>query len=138
MMDDQPWREEYHGSGVWITVRCGRGRCLVEVWLEQRLHPRAEHVKLDVLLQPRDQRGLPRGSPATLCDLQIPLRLRPNGESLGGHAWLPAEMGSALLSGYNGGLRLDKWEMSVVVIVPCGLNGVEQINAARRYSQSSP
>jgi len=96
-MDDPTWREEFHGPGVTATVRCNWGRCLVEVLLERDHTQRVGQVQFEVLLQSRDQRGLPRGAPALVCAMQIPLRLRPDGKMLGGHGWLPPEMGAALV-----------------------------------------
>ena len=96
-MDNQPWREEFHGPGITATVRCNRGRCLLEVCLERRLHPQAVRVQVEVLLQPRDQRGLPRSSPALICDLTFPLRLKPNGKMMAGHSWLPPELDATLV-----------------------------------------
>lgn len=92
----ESWRQEYHGPGTRLSVRCGRGRCLLEFAQELNGGLALGPANVEILLQPRDDRGLPQGSPAVLCDLEIPLHARTDGAAAG-HRWLPPSLGADLI-----------------------------------------
>jgi hypothetical protein len=75
------WNEQ----GVGLLLSCASGTCLVEVTLPDDDRTTAG---VEVLLQPRDERGLPDSSPIRLGSEQVVFVRRPDGRRQG-RFWLP-------------------------------------------------
>ena len=78
--------EVYHGDdGIELQLDCAEGSCLAEITVPSDL-PWAE---VEVLLQPRDERGLPCGPPIRVDQQSLPLSPLPDGQGGLGRFWMP-------------------------------------------------
>ncbi|MFN0056228.1 MAG: hypothetical protein ACKV0T_29125 [Planctomycetales bacterium] len=90
-------RERYYNAeGAELRLTCREGSGLVEVTLPGgKDKESAQSVEIEVLLQPRDRRGLATGPPLVVCRVTCALRPLPNGRR-GGRFWLPGGLSGAM------------------------------------------
>lgn len=88
-MERYPQPMSFYGPGIRVVVSVVGGRCLLEVGINQAIYPTEDAVRLDVLFQPRDDRELPRGSPAVVYRSILTLTGRPGQHQAHTFTWLP-------------------------------------------------
>ncbi len=100
-MTSEPLRLVFHDdTGTNLLLTCDDGSCLVEF-----ATPSAEKaVRVEVLIQPRDRRGLPDGPPVELHAQCVPLLKLPESRGMLGRCWLPP--GLSVVSARNCFFRL--------------------------------
>ena len=86
---ERQYREYFHRDGVEAWLTCGGNSCLLEFSLpwdaESGGAPRA---LVEVLWQPRNERGLPEGAAITLLRETVDLRMTPDLKRAAGRLWL--------------------------------------------------
>ena len=85
-----PLSEIFYGPGVRALLTSLQRRCLIQVAVDRCGDAFADELRCQVLLQPRDRRGLPTGSLLQLADEPMRLRRGPRKDEWIGHAWLPS------------------------------------------------
>jgi len=87
---------EFFGPGVEVRLTGHDPRCHLEVLVDTRVHRGTDAVRLEVLFQPRDERGLPRGAPAVLYASQWTLRPLASDTGSVAEGWLPRALTTEL------------------------------------------
>lgn len=86
-MSTETWRQVYHDdAGTKALVTCDDGSCLIE-FATTSAEPA---MRIEVLTQPRDRRGLPDGPPVEVHTQCVPLVSRSDDLCWLGRCWLPA------------------------------------------------
>ncbi len=87
-MSSELLRETWHDSNnLNLLLTCEGDSCLAEVTMPQRRGPA---IDVDVLLQPRDRRGLAVGSPIVAHSQQVHMQPLPDHRHSIGRFWLPS------------------------------------------------
>lgn len=81
------FRQSFHDdAGTQLVLTCEDGSCLVEFATPAATEPA---VQLELLLLPRDRRGLPDGPPVELHSQCVPLLSLSERRGMLGRCWLP-------------------------------------------------
>lgn len=84
------FRQAFHDDdGTNLLLTCDDGSCLVEFCMPNE---RETPVRVELLIQPRDARGLPAGPPVELYSRGVPLYDLPGGRGRLGRFWLPNDL----------------------------------------------
>lgn len=86
----------FYARGIEAELDEQGPRCRLLVSVDLRAYDGAEAVRLEVLFQPRGERGLPVGAPAVLYASTWPLRLPDAAGMATADGWLPRALGPAL------------------------------------------
>ena len=96
-MTDPEYTAVYTANG-WravLTIEGGLGR--FQLTAVGRTAALTEEAELEVLLQPRTEGGLPKGTAKRVFTSRIPLRCTPGSTAYSGRCWLPAYLKPNLL-----------------------------------------
>lgn len=96
-MHEEPDRTVYTGDGVRAVLAPEGGAHLFEVTIGREASIGCAAVDLEVLLQPRAENGLPRGSPQRLYSTSIDLRRLRENSPARGSCCLPPSLPARLL-----------------------------------------
>ena len=82
-LQQQRWHDD---EGRQLIVTCGDTGCLTEITVPGN---RRSKMTAEVLIQPRNDRGLPTGPVVVLCQTDVDLVPLPGWKRLVGRFWLP-------------------------------------------------
>lgn len=88
-MSDSTEHLSFHGHGIEAELEEHGPRCRLLVSVDVRLHDGADAIRLEVLFQSRDGRGLPGGAPAVLYASTWALRPPDAHGTATAEGWLP-------------------------------------------------
>ena len=91
-MTDPTLQETFYGPGIDMLLACWDRCCRLEIAVDPASEPFAPQMQCEILLQPRDPRGLATRSPVTVAVETLLLKPTVGDSMWHGQFWLPRQI----------------------------------------------